>query len=186
MRNNIFKKALTQIGLALVLITVYLIVAIPFKVMSVIPSFTDIRPVLLLKPVYGIFFGLPGCIAFAIGNLIGDITSDSLRWSSIAGFAANFLGPFLYWFFWNKISKTAFSLRTGKDLLKQIVLTIVTSVIAAILITSMVLLSYPDVNGAVLSMTIMLNEIIFPIFLGIPLIILMQEELNFKPKTFSL
>ena len=76
------------------LIAVYLIVAIPFKVMEVIPGFTDIRPVSMLMPVYGIFFGIPGCIAYAIGNLITDIISDSLRWSCIAGFVANFAGPF--------------------------------------------------------------------------------------------
>ena len=45
----------------------------------------------MLYPVYGIFFGLPGCFATALGNLIADILSDSLRWSSIAGFIANFL-----------------------------------------------------------------------------------------------
>ena len=82
------------------LIVVYLIVAVPFKVMEIIPGFTDIRPVSLLMPVYGIFFGIPGCIAYAIGNLITDIVSDSLRWSCIAGFAANFIGPFCYYLFW--------------------------------------------------------------------------------------
>ena len=74
------KKLLKQVGLVLILTAVYLVVAVPFKVMSVIPGFADIRPVLMLNPVYGIFFGIPGCIAFAIGNLIGDLLSDSLRW----------------------------------------------------------------------------------------------------------
>ena len=85
-----------------VLTAVYLIVSIPFKIMEIIPGFTDIRPVSLLIPVYGIFFGIPGCMAFAVGNLITDIISDSLRWSSIAGFAANFIGPFCYYLFWTK------------------------------------------------------------------------------------
>ena len=68
--NNIgMKKLLKQVGLVLILTAVYLVVAVPFKVMSVIPGFADIRPVLMLNPVYGIFFGIPGCIAFAIGNL---------------------------------------------------------------------------------------------------------------------
>jgi hypothetical protein len=52
------KSILKQSGVALILLIVYLIVAIPFKVMSVIPGFTDIRPVTLLEPVYGIFFGV--------------------------------------------------------------------------------------------------------------------------------
>ena len=111
-------KPVKLCALTVILVFVYLVIAIPFKVMSVIPGFTDIRPVMLLKPVFGIFFGIPGCIAFAIGNLIGDIMSDSLRWSSIAGFAANFLGPFVFFVFWRWISKEPFSTRTGKSLLK--------------------------------------------------------------------
>ena len=48
--NNIgMKKLLKQVGLVLILTAVYLVVAVPFKVMSVIPGFADIRPVLLLE-----------------------------------------------------------------------------------------------------------------------------------------
>lgn len=182
-KNNTFKKALRNIGLVLILLFVYLIVAIPFKVMSVIPGFTDIRPVILLEPVYGIFFGIPGCIAFAAGNLVGDIVSDGLRWSSIAGFILNFVAPFLYWLFWNKISKKTFSLKTGKNLLKQICSTLVISVIETVTLSITVKLSYPEVYGKLFALTVLLNETVFPIFLGIPLMILMQEELGFKPKT---
>lgn len=178
------KSILKQSGVVLILLIVYLIVAIPFKVMSVIPGFTDIRPVTLLEPVYGIFFGVYGCIAFAIGNLIGDILSGSLRWSSIAGFILCYSGPFAYWFFWNKISKTSFCLRTGKDLLKQLCVTIITAIVLSILLSCVVELSYPEVKVSVFAITVLLNETVFPVFLGIPLIILMQEELNFKPKTF--
>lgn len=185
MRNKKLKKLLNNMGLIAALIAVYMVVAIPFKVMSVIPGFTDIRPVLLFKPVYGIFFGIPGCIAFAVGNLIGDIISGSLRWSSIAGFAANFIGPFMYLVFWNKISKTPFSLRTCKDLLKFSAVTITSAVVETMIIDIMVFLTYPEVNDRLFAMTVMLNDTVFPIFLGIPLIILMQEELNFKPKIYK-
>lgn len=183
--NNTFKKTLRYIGLVLILLFVYLIVAIPFKVMSVIPGFTDIRPVILLEPVYGIFFGIPGCIAFAAGNLVCDIVSDGLRWSSIAGFIINFAGPFLYWLFWNKISKESFSLKTGKNLLKQICTTLVIAVIDTVTLSITVKLSYPEIYGKLFAVTVLLNESVFPIFLGIPLMILMQEELGFKPKTLQ-
>ena len=105
LKNSKLSKPVRLCLMTLVLVLVYLIIAIPFKVMNVIPGFTDIRPVMLLKPVYGVFFGIPGCIAFAVGNLIGDVMSDSLQWSSIAGFAANFLGPFAFYLFWAKLSK---------------------------------------------------------------------------------
>ena len=181
LKNTNLPKPLKLCILTAVLVFAYLIIAIPFKVMSVIPGFTEIRPVMLLKPVFGIFFGIPGCIAFAIGNLIGDIMSDSLRWSSIAGFAANFLGPFVFYLFWKRISKEPFALRTGKSLLKQLAVIIVSGLMEAVIIAPAVKLIYPDVDVIVLSVTILLNGTVFPLFLGIPLMILMQEELHFEP-----
>ncbi len=182
LHNNKLHLAIKSILITLVLILVYLIVAIPFKVMSVIPGFTDIRPVSMLQPIYGVFFGISGCIAFAIGNLIGDIVSDSIRWSSIAGFVASFTAPFLFYIFWSRISKEPFSLRTGKSLLKQIAVTAVSAVAQAAIITPAVVWIYPEVSGWTFASTALLNSSIFPIMLGLPMLILMYEELGFKPK----
>lgn len=181
LKNVDLPKPVKLCAIAGVLIIVYLIIAIPFKVMSVIPGFTDIRPVMLLKPVYGVFFGIPGCIAFAVGNLIGDIMSDSLRWSSIAGFAANFLGPFVFYLFWNRISKSPFSLRTGVSILKHIALIAVSALMEAIIIVPAVKWVYSEIDVILLFSTVVLNGAVFPIMIGIPLMILMQEELGFKP-----
>ena len=174
-------KGLRTAGTFLALVFVYLLMAIPFKVLVVIPGFTEIRPVLLLKPVYGIFFGIPGCLAFAVGNFIGDLIGDSLRWSSIAGFAANFAGPFVYWLYWSRFSRTAFSLRTGKDLLRQLAVTVVSAALESLLITPVVMLAYSDVDGMLFAATVFLNGTVFPLLLGIPLMILMQEEFGFRP-----
>ena len=173
-------KVLRTAGTFLALVFVYLLMAVPFKVMVVIPGFTEIRPVLLLKPVYGVFFGIPGCLAFAVGNFIGDLIGDSLRWSSIAGFAANFAGPFVYWLFWSRFSRTAFSLRTGKDLLRQLAVTVVSAALESLLITPVVMLAYADVDGMLFAATVFLNGTVFPLLLGIPLMILMQE-FGFRP-----
>ena len=183
MRRLAEKKntTLRRAAIFAVLIFVYLIVALPFKVMEVIPGFTDIRPVSMLMPVYGIFFGVPGCMAYAIGNLITDAVSDSLRWSSIAGFVANFLGPFCYYFFWTRMSKTEFSLREGRSILKHILLILVDALLVAGIITPSVALSYPDIDAGLFFMMVMINSTTFPIFIGIPLIILMQDEMGFKP-----
>ena len=175
------KNVLYQLGIFAALTMVYLIVSIPFKVMEIIPGFTDIRPVSSLMPVYGVFFGIPGCIAYAVGNLITDIVSDSLKWSSIAGFAANFLGPFCYYLFWTRLSKQRFHLREGKNLFKHILLIIVDALLVAGIITPFVALSYPDVNATLFFVMVMINSTAFPVFIGIPLIILMQDELGFTP-----
>ena len=163
------------------LIIVYLIVAVPFKVMEIIPGFTDIRPVSMLMPVFGIFCGIPGCIAYAVGNLITDIVSDSLKWSSIAGFAANFIGPFVYYLFWIKLSKNQFHLRKGRNLLKHTLVIIIDALLVAGMITPFVALSYPEVNTALFFVMVLINSSAFPFCIGIPLIILMQDELGFKP-----
>lgn len=175
------KKPLYIILTFIAQVIVYLVVSIPFKVMEVIPGFTDIRPVTLLGPIYAVFFGPQGCLAFAVGNLITDIVSDSLRWSCIAGFIANFGGPYLIYLYWTRISKEDFSLRTGKNILKHIAVVIITAVITSAIITPSVAIAYPDVDAAFFSVVVVLNTAGFPIVLGIPLIFLMQEELGFEP-----
>ena len=163
------------------LTAVYLIVSIPFKIMEIIPGFTDIRPVSMLMPVYGIFFGIPGCMAYAVGNLITDIISDSLKWSSIAGFAANFIGPFCYYLFWTRLSKQSFDLRKPKNILIHTAVIAVDALIVAGIITPSVALTYPEVNSWVFFSVVLANSSLFPFFIGIPLIILMQDELDFSP-----
>lgn len=168
-------------GIFVLLTAVYLVVSVPFKVMEIIPGFTDIRPVSMLIPVYGIFFGIPGCIAYAVANLITDIVSDSLKWSSIAGFAANFIGPFCYYFFWTRLSKQKFHLREGKNIIKHTLVIIVDALLVAGIITPFVTLSYPEVNTTLFFVMVLINSSTFPLFIGIPLIILMQDELGFTP-----
>lgn len=169
--------------LVLILTVSYLIVAIPFKVMEVIPGFTDIRPVMLVQPIYGIFFGIPGCLASAISNLICDAVSNSLRWSSIGGFIANFLGPLVFYLFWTRISKKEFNIRNAKNLLIYCAVTLFSALVQTVIITPMVKLIYPDIQGMVFALSVMANNTLFPIFLGIPIIILLQEELGLHPKT---
>ncbi|MCR4962810.1 MAG: QueT transporter family protein [Firmicutes bacterium] len=165
----------------LVLLLVYLAVALPFKVMEIIPGFADIRPVTMLGPIYGVFFGPLGCLAFAIGNLLADILSDSLRWSSIAGFAANFCGPFLIYWYWTHISKKAFSLDTMRAIGTHVLVVILAAILEAALITPMVALAYPDVDAQLFALSVVVNTSAFPILFGIPLAILLQTELGFRP-----
>ena len=170
-----------QVRRILFLLFCYLLVAIPFKVMEIIPGFTDIRPVTMLGPIFAVFYGVPGCGVMAVGNLIMDAVSGSLRWSSILGFAANFLGPFLIYLFWVRWSKEPFSLRNGKNLLKHTMIVCLAAVLEAILITPAVALIYPLIDAQLFALTVLLNTSVFPLIFGIPIMILMQEELGFQP-----
>ena len=163
------------------LVAVYLVVAIPFKALNLIPGFTDIRPVQAFGHLYGIFFGPLGCLASACGNLAADAIDHALRWTSIAGFAANFLGPLFLWLYWTRVSRTPFSLRTPLDLLKYCLTTVAAAVLEDAIIAPAVALVYPDVDVALFAASVIGNAAGFPIFLGIPLAILLQEEMGFVP-----
>jgi len=181
MYRRLQSPVIRRMGLFVALLVVYLVIAIPFKVMAVIPGFTDIRPVCMLEPVYGIFFGIPGCLAFAVGNLIGDIASDSLRWSSIAGFVGNFVYPYLMYLFWNKLRKEPFQLRTGRALALFVGTVIVCATVQMAIITPAVGFYYPDVDLFVFGASVLANGIVFPVVFAIPFIFLAQEEIGIRP-----
>lgn len=170
-----------NIALFIMLLAAYLVISLPFKVLSIIPGFTDARPVTMLMPVYGIFFGLPGCFAFAVGNLISDIASDSLRWSSIAGFIGNFANPFLMYLFWTQLRKKPFSLRKKRVVAGFILSIVVCGLIQSLIISPAVSLLYPEVDIMLFAITVVANTTLFPIGFAIPFIILIQEELDFVP-----
>lgn len=163
------------------LVAVYLVVALPFKAMNLIPGFTDVRPVMALGPVYAVFFGPAGCLACGVGNLFADVADDAIRWTSIAGFASNVLGPLLVWWFWTRVSRTPFSLRTPRDLLRHSLLLVAMSALETAIVAPAVALVYPEVDAAFLARAVFGNTAGFPIFLGIPLSILLQEEFGLVP-----
>ena len=175
------RPAVRKAGVFAALLGAYIAIALPFKALSVIPGFTEIRPVSLLQPVYGIFFGVPGCMAFAVGNLIGDIASDSLRWSSIAGFAGNFAGPYIMYLFCCRLRKKGFDLRSASALACMAGLVAASAAIQAAIIAPAVAAFYPDVDIALFTASVLANGTLFPLCFSVPLIILMQEELGFAP-----
>lgn len=163
------------------LMAVYLVVAIPFKAMNLIPGFTDVRPVMALGPVFAVFYGPVGCLASGFGNLVADAVDGAIRWTSIAGFASNFLGPLLVWWFWTRFSRTPFSLRTPRDLMRQCLVIIVMAALETAIVAPAVALVYPEVDIAFFTRVVFCNTALFPIVFGIPLSILMQEEFGFVP-----
>lgn len=165
----------------LALVVVYLVVAMPFRTMTIIPGFTDVRPVMALGPIYGVFFGPLGCLASAVGNLLSDAATGSVRITSIDGFLANFVGPLLIWLYWTRVSRTPFSLRTVRDILKYSFVVVIAAMIETFAIAKPVSLIYPEINDVMLAKAIFANMVLFPILLGIPLAILLQEEFAFVP-----
>ena len=179
--SRIRKPLANKAALFTILLAVYLVIALPFKVLGVIPGFADIRPVAMLMPVYGIFFGIPGCLANAVGNLIADIASDSLRWSSIAGFIGNFVYPYLMYLFWTRLRKKPFELRQGRVLGLFVVTVIICACVQSLIIAPAVQWHYPDVDVMLFALVVVGNGALFPIGFAIPFIIMLQEEIGFVP-----
>ena len=163
------------------LVAVYLVMALPFRTMIIIPGFTDVRPVMALGPIYAVFFGPAGCLASAVGNLLADIGGGALRITSIHGFLSNLLGPLLIWIYWTRISRTPFALRTLRDIVKYSLVVVAAALIETFIVAKSVSLIYPDVNDVMLAKAMFTNMVLFPILFGIPLGILMQEEFGFVP-----
>ena len=170
-----------KVALFVLLLAINLVVALPFKVLGVIPGFADIRPVTMLMPVYGIFFGMPGCLANAVGNAIGDIVSDSLRWSSIAGFVGNFVYPYLMYLFWTKLRSKPFELRGGRTIGLFVVTVVICACVQSLMITPAVHWYYPDVDAMLFAAVVVGNGTFFPVGFAIPFIIMLQEEFGFGP-----
>ena len=170
-----------MVALFVVLLAIYCAISLPFKVLSIIPGFTDVRPVGMLMPVYGIYFGPVGCLAYAVGNLIGDIASESLRWSSIAGFVANFVYPYLMYVIFVKLRRTGFELRNWRSVLLACAAMVALAALQAAIITPAVALIYPEIDAALFALTVVLNSSLFPILVSIPFMMLAQEELGLVP-----
>lgn len=173
-------KSREQRRLMLLLLLVHLAVALPFKSMVLLPGFTEIRPVAGLTPIFGLFFGPAGAWAFAVGNLIGDIVSDSLAISSIGGFLGNFFAVYLYPLLWKKLTKRSFSLRCGKDLLYYVLITLISVLATIALIIPWIVVFLPQISWSNLAMIILINNSAFALMPGLGIIIIMQTQFKVR------
>jgi energy-coupling factor transport system substrate-specific component len=69
----------------------YAALLIPFKVATIVPGFTEIRPAVAVPLVFGYLFGPAGAWGSGLGNVIGDFFGGTLSLGSFFGFFGNFL-----------------------------------------------------------------------------------------------
>ena len=87
--------------------------------------------------------------------------------------------------FWVKIRCILRYIFCSQNTLKHLAMVLICSVAVVAIITPGVGAAYPEVDTVLFSKSVFFNQIVFPIALGIPLTILMQEELGFIPKKKS-
>lgn len=82
---------------------VYAAVLIPFKVFTILPGLTSIRPANVFPIIFGIMFGPAAAWGSAIGNLIGDVFGGTLGPGSVGGFLGNFFFGYVGYKMWGNL-----------------------------------------------------------------------------------
>jgi energy-coupling factor transport system substrate-specific component len=73
----------------------YVAVLLPFKIATIVPGITEIRPGAALPFFFSIFFGPAAAWGAAFGNTIGDVLGGTIGPGTIPGFFGNFLYGFV-------------------------------------------------------------------------------------------
>ncbi len=177
-----------RITFVIVLSIIFVLVAVPFKVLNLIPGITEIRPVDCLNMIFGVMFGIYGALGCAIGNIIADILGGTLTVSSWAGFVSNFAGTYLAYLMWYGIIKERPRIRNLKQAAAFTLVSAAIGMVIAGIVTFGVELSYPEVDGIALFVQIFLNTLGFSVILGMPLVIMLEEVYGVKgcvPKKYQ-
>ena len=165
---------------------IYVAVMIPFKIATIIPGFTEIRPGVVVPVVFGMFFGPAGAWGAAIGNLIGDIFGGMLTIISPYGFVGNFLLGFMGYklmekWGWLRGKEGAYGVIGDDGVFKKVLqylLIVVLSSAACSLVISWGMDMHKVFPFAVFSTIVFFNNLLMPALLGVILIGLLARRLN--------
>ncbi|GAB7095080.1 QueT transporter family protein [Halolamina litorea] len=92
-----------MVMLVAVVAAVYAALLIPFKLFTILPGLTSIRPANVLPVFFGIAFGPAAAWGSAIGNLIGDVFGGTFGPGSIGGFVGNFFFGLVGYKLWGNL-----------------------------------------------------------------------------------
>jgi energy-coupling factor transport system substrate-specific component len=93
----------------------YAAILIPFKVMVIIPSFTEVRPGIVVPMICAIFFGPAAAWGAGFGNVIGDVFGGGFGLGSIFGFVGNWAFGFIPYALWKALAKREPPLRSASQ-----------------------------------------------------------------------
>jgi energy-coupling factor transport system substrate-specific component len=151
---------------------IYAAVLIPFKPITIIPGFTEVRPASVIPIICSIMFGPAGAWGSAFGNLIGDLFG-TLGPGSIFGFFGNFLYGYIPYKLWNIFGMP--SPTTGRGVLAILISAAISSITCGVFIGWGVdLLGF--VPFATLGNIIWINNLLVSAILAPPLLILLLER----------
>lgn len=167
------KQKLLQTGLCAL---IFIAMAIPFKVMVLIEGFTEVRPVNAVPVVAGLLFGPAGAWGCAVGNVIADLFG-TFSTASILGFFGNFIAAYLPYKLWHSFRKETPNVKSLKNIVMYLFISVSAAFATAILLGCgldvFLGMWIPQVFWI-----IALNDLGFPILLGLPVFIILTSDDN--------
>ena len=116
---------------------VYAAILVPLKPIPLIPGVTEIRPANVVPVVFSVLFGPAAAWGSAFGNLIGDFFG-TLGLGSIGGFVGNFFYGYIPYKLLGKMgplsAKEPTEVRTGRQLIKYLLVAFLASAVCAAII----------------------------------------------------
>lgn len=176
-------KDTRMIMLTAVSAAIYAAVLIPFKVFTILPGLTSVRPANVIPVVFGILFGPAAAWGAAIGNLIGDVFGGTLGPGSLFGFIGNFFFAFAAYKLWGNLGalSSGFEPNMREKPVKQVVeyaiIAFTASVLCAVIIGWGVEV-FKLLPFSVIAVIIVVNNSLASVVLGPPLLYLIYPRIK--------
>lgn len=152
----------------------FLVLGASFKVMVLIEGFTEIRPVNALPVMFGLIAGPVGALACGLGNMAADLFG-TFNATSLLGFAANFIGAYLPFRLWYVFSDEKPNLKSFGNIGRYCLISTVASFVMAFIIGAGLDIIF-GVRLPQIYIYVLLNNLAFSVFLGIPVFIVLNLE----------
>jgi energy-coupling factor transport system substrate-specific component len=172
-----------MIMLVAVTAAVYAAVLLPFKVFTILPGLTSVRPANVFPVIFGIMFGPAAAWGSAIGNLIGDVFGGTFGPGSVGGFVGNFFFGYVGYKMWGNLGPLSsgeepnFRSKPLHQLVEYLVIAVAASTACAAIIAWVV-----DALGlvpfSVLAPIIVTNNTLAAAVLGPPLLYLTYPRIK--------
>lgn len=180
------RKIRKNIAVTLITAAVFFAVTMPFRLLMHVVAVTEVRPAAALNPTCGLLYGVWGALGCAIGNLIADLISGYSPLMCALGFIVQMVYGLLPRVIWNRF-KCEVRFNFAKNILRYMMITYLNTVVTALLLGFTM-----QVTGvsAIFSTTVLLmflNNFVFCIILGIPIILAYNHiKLKKAKQKFSL
>lgn len=170
-----------MILLVAVVAAVYAAILLPFKVFTILPGLTSVRPANAFPVVFGLMFGPAAAWGSAIGNLIADIFGGTFGPGSLGGFVGNFFFGFVGYKLWGNLGPLSSgeepNMRSIRQVIEYVLIAVASSAMCAVIIAWVA-----DLLGlvpfSVLAPIIMVNNTLAAAVLGPPLLYLTYPRIK--------